>query len=234
MAQVELEDTPLHRDAAIEEIFRARADTLLASSEDPRTPKLTGERAAERQSIVADAGLPPPHPAVLWAEEKPVAQAAVEPGILPEPPVVPVEPVDVQQLMSQTKPPKPKTSRKDLPLSGFDAELENLISNKKNEWEDDTASDVRVLVGIFRGILEELVWRIPARSRRSTSPRFASTSITSCLYMVAVRACVRFRLLRCESRANGAPTRLQPKARRSNSDSSVQRSAGVSAISTIS
>jgi len=65
MAQVELEDTPLHRDAAIEEIFRARADTLLASSEDVRKPKLTGERAPERHSMVADAGLPPPHPAVL-------------------------------------------------------------------------------------------------------------------------------------------------------------------------
>ncbi|MEX0406917.1 integrase [Aquibium sp. LZ166] len=155
MAQAELDDTPLHRDAAIEEIFRARADTLLASAEDTRKPKLTGERPPDRQSVAASAGSPPPRPAVLWSEEKPVARAAAEPDLRPEPSVVPVEPVTVQPPVAEAKPPQPKTARKDLPLTDFDRELENLISNRKNEWEDDTASDVRVLVGIFRGILEE-------------------------------------------------------------------------------
>lgn len=155
MAQVELEDTPLGRDAAIEEIFRARADTLLASAEDTRKPKLTGERAPERQPIVASAALLPPRPAVLWAEAEAEPQAAPELAVPSEPAVIHAEPAIIAQPVPQAKPTKPKTARKDLPLSGFDAELENLISNKKDEWEEDTASDVRVLVGIFRGILSE-------------------------------------------------------------------------------
>src|SRR5690606_11546615 len=57
--------------------------------------------------------------------------------------------------VAEATPPKAKTARKGLPLSEFDAEVEKLISNHKDDWEDDTASDVRVLVGIFRGILEE-------------------------------------------------------------------------------
>lgn len=69
MAQAELEDTPLHRDAAIEEIFRARADTLLASAVDTRKPKLTAERPPECGSVAASAGSPPPRPAVVWSEE---------------------------------------------------------------------------------------------------------------------------------------------------------------------
>lgn len=154
MAQVELEDTPLGRDAAIEEIFRARADTLLASAADARKPKLNSERGPEREPIEAGSGMPPAHPAALWAEAK-LARTTAEPTFPPEPAVVHAEPVVVQQPVSQAKQPKPKTSRKDLPLSDFDAELENLVSNKKDEWEDDTASDVRVLVGIFRGILSE-------------------------------------------------------------------------------
>ena len=48
MSQVGLEDTPLNRDAVTEEIFRARADTLLASAEDPRKPKLTATSRVER------------------------------------------------------------------------------------------------------------------------------------------------------------------------------------------
>jgi integrase len=155
MAQVELEDTPLGRDAAIEEIFRARADTLLASAKDLRKPKLTAERAPERPSVVASVGSPPPNPAVLWTGDKPALRAAAEPDLRPELPVEPVEPVSVRHPVPQAKPDKPKTARKDLPLAGFETELDNLVSNRKDEWEDDTASDVRVLVGIFRGILEE-------------------------------------------------------------------------------
>ena len=48
-----------------------------------------------------------------------------------------------------------RAKRKGLPLSEFDEQVEDLVSNHRDDWEDDTASDVRVLVGIFRGILEE-------------------------------------------------------------------------------
>lgn len=50
---------------------------------------------------------------------------------------------------------KARTARKDLPLSQFDVQVEELIANHRDDWEDDTASDVRVLVAIFRSILEE-------------------------------------------------------------------------------
>jgi hypothetical protein len=51
MTQVGLDDTALNRDAAAEEIFRARADVLLASADDPRKPKLSGgSRRPERQA----------------------------------------------------------------------------------------------------------------------------------------------------------------------------------------
>jgi hypothetical protein len=52
-------------------------------------------------------------------------------------------------------PARTRKAPKELPLSGFDEELEKLIANHRDDWEDGTASDVRVLVGIFRGILEE-------------------------------------------------------------------------------
>ena len=55
MAQVGLDDTALNRDAATEEIFRARADVLLASADDPRKPKLSGgSRRSERAAAHTD------------------------------------------------------------------------------------------------------------------------------------------------------------------------------------
>jgi len=44
---------------------------------------------------------------------------------------------------------------KNLSLSEFEAQLNELIANHQDDWEPDTALDVRVLVGIFKGILEE-------------------------------------------------------------------------------
>jgi len=66
MGQVELEDTPLNRDAATEEVFRARADALLASAADPRKP--TPREA--RPIINVAAVVPPPKPKTVWADPR--------------------------------------------------------------------------------------------------------------------------------------------------------------------
>jgi len=93
---------------------------------------------------------PPPGPALLWSADAeppvtPSVEAAVEVATSPI-----VEPA------AETAPAKrAKPAPKELPLSRFDEQLEELIANYRDDWEEDTASDVRVLVGIFRGILEE-------------------------------------------------------------------------------
>lgn len=156
MAQVGLGDTPLDRDAAIEQIFRARAGTLLDSADDPRKPKLAKNSHTEPLPVEAGPGKPSPRPTILWHEEH--ANASPPPtstvGVEQEPTraadTSPTKPTVVENIA-----PKSKTARKNLPLSEFDQQLENLIANRQDEWEDDTASDVRVLVHILRGILEE-------------------------------------------------------------------------------
>ncbi|WP_126011218.1 hypothetical protein [Georhizobium profundi] len=155
MGQVELEDTPLNRDAATEEVFRARADALLASAADPRKPTLVAKPREDRP-IIDVAKLPPP--------QKPATQWADEPRALPTDPAMPDLPAlpivakqttvaEQQPLPASTKP--AKKAPKELLLSEFDRETDNLIANHQDQWEDDTASDVRVLVRIFHGILEE-------------------------------------------------------------------------------
>ena len=156
MAQVGLEDTSLNRDAAMEEMFRARADTLLASSDDPRKPKLTATSRAEQTRVKAGPGTRPPLPSVIWqADPAPSATAPAPMADTALPPIVSSEPPSAQQTIAEVSPPKTRTARKDLPLSEFNAQVEKLVANHRDDWEDDTASDVRVLVAIFRGILEE-------------------------------------------------------------------------------
>ncbi|HEV7417889.1 MAG TPA: hypothetical protein VGN98_17170, partial [Tianweitania sediminis] len=154
MAQVGLEDTPLNRGAAIDEIFRARADTLLASAEDPRKPKLTAAGRTEQARVEAGPGMPPPRPSVLWQADSEAPPPAAIHETAP-PPLVAFRSPGVQVPAAGVNVPKPRTARKDLPLSEFDAQVEELIANHRDDWEADTASDVRVLVGIFCGILEE-------------------------------------------------------------------------------
>jgi hypothetical protein len=69
MAQVGLDDTVLNREAATEEIFRARAEALLVSAVKPRRPKLTGEDEPERTAVESDPIPPPARPAVLWSAD---------------------------------------------------------------------------------------------------------------------------------------------------------------------
>lgn len=148
MEQVGLEDTPLNRDAATEEIFRARADTLLASAADPRNPKLTGDKPQEQKRIDVSASTPPPGPALVWS-------ADAEPPAAPAQEAVAEAPLPIIVPATAPAPARTRKAPKELPLSGFDEELDKLIANHRDDWEEDTASDVRVLVGIFRGILEE-------------------------------------------------------------------------------
>lgn len=164
MGQVGLDDTALNRDAASEEIYRARADALLASAVDPRKPKLSGG-AQEPKRAPTDAipVTPPPKPGVLWTADPEDATAVpivavrhVAPSILPASAATASEPAELLNPAPALAVASGKSkARKDLPLSGFDEQLDELVANNQDQWEEDTASDVRVLVGIFRGILEE-------------------------------------------------------------------------------
>lgn len=158
MGQVGLDDTALNRDAASEEIFRARADALLTSAVNPRRPKLS-EASRELEQVSRDAipVAPPAKPSVLWnadLEEATVAQMTAVRQVSHQPASAatesqPTEPENPAPAIASGK----SKARKDLPLSSFDEQVEKPIAN--NQWEEDTASDVRVLVRIFRGILEE-------------------------------------------------------------------------------
>lgn len=161
MAQVGLDDTVLNRAAATEEILRARAEALLASAAKPRRPKLTGGADQPERIAVEAAPVPPPaRPAVSWTADPEAAQAPPKhPARSRETPMPRLAAATLEMPSVATEPvpaaPAKGKARKDLPLSGFDEELEKLIANHQDEWEEDTASDVRVLVGVFRGILAE-------------------------------------------------------------------------------
>lgn len=72
-------------------------------------------------------------------EAEPVEEAAAE------------APLPIVVSATKSAPARTRKAPKELPLSGFDEELEILIANHRDDWEDDTGSDVRVLVGRARG-----------------------------------------------------------------------------------
>src|SRR5690606_17261723 len=152
MAQVGLDDTGLNRDAASEEIFRARADAFLASPDDPRKPSLHKlSRPQAPSPIEALAVAPPPQPQVTWKADAPL-QASSIPEQNPEIQTLPAQPiVDVLASVHDTA----ALGRTDLPLSRFDEEVDKMIANKGKEWTAETAADARVFVNLFRGILKE-------------------------------------------------------------------------------
>jgi hypothetical protein len=136
---------------SFEEVFRARADALLASAADPRKP--TPREA--RPIINVAAVVPPPKPKTVWADPRDTRMAPPTAANLPPVPVV-IDQTNVEEHQSRSTGTKPaKKAPKNLPLSEFEGETEKLIANRQDEWEKDTASDLRVLVGIFRGILED-------------------------------------------------------------------------------
>lgn len=133
MGQVGLDDTALNRDAASEEMYRARADALLASAVDQRKPKLSGgAQEPERAPIDSILVTQPPKPGVLWTADPEEATAVpvvavrhVAPSILPasaataSEPAEPLNPAPALAVASG----KSKAC-KDLPLSGFDEQVE--------------------------------------------------------------------------------------------------------------
>lgn len=167
MVQVGLDDTVLNRDAAAEEIFRARADAFLASADDPRKPKLSG--ASQRSAFPAVSTLhakSPQKPQPMWTAD--VSVVPSPDGYETAPAPTPISDLAAPSIPSAVAPlegaapASDKTAvggdalgRKNLPLSRFDEEVDKMIANKGTEWDTGTASDARVLVTIFRGILEE-------------------------------------------------------------------------------
>lgn len=167
MAQVGLDDTTLNRDAATEQIHKARAEALLGSAARSRAIRL-GELQEEpvRPPRVEAAEVPIAKPSLLW-EADPVPLANTDEKGATEPETGRTTSGQTQNerldelrtdIVAVAPTASPSTKRgqpRNLPLSEFDAQLDELIANHQDDWEPDTASDVRVLVGIFRGILEE-------------------------------------------------------------------------------
>lgn len=164
MAQVGLDDTVANREAAAETIYRARADAWLASAADPRKPSLIKRPEPPTSQPVETMPVPEPaRPRIHWKaeESEPVELARVRASA--EPPSSDPASLTADRYSVCEPPPSPTIppiadrgpARKNLPLSQFGDEVEMLIANHKDDWEEATASDVRVLVEIFRGILEE-------------------------------------------------------------------------------
>lgn len=167
MAQVRLDDTTLNRDAATEQIHKARAEALLGSAARSRAIRL-GERQEEpvRPPRVEAAEAPIAKPSLLWeADPVPLANTDEKGATEPETGRTTSGQTQNERLdelrtdIVAVAPTAPASAKRDqprnLPLSEFDAQLDELIANHQDDWEPDTASDVRVLVGIFKGILEE-------------------------------------------------------------------------------
>lgn len=161
MTQVGLDDTALNRDAATEEIHKARAEALLGSAARSRTIRLGGrqeEPARPRRVEAAEVSAPTPAPVRQAHPETSATNDATEaPPPQNDSVQAPDERRDELQTASLATVPASngRGQPKNLPLGEFDAQLDKLIANHQDDWEPDTASDVRVLVGIFRGILEE-------------------------------------------------------------------------------
>lgn len=167
MAQVGLDDTTLNRDAAMEQIHKARAEALLGSAARSRAIRL-GEPQEEpvRPPRVEAAEVPIAKPSLLWEADLPLPASTGKKGATESETgrttsgQTQNERLDELQtdVVAAAPIPPPSNTRgqpKNLPLSEFDAQLDKLIANHQDDWEPDTASDVRVLVGIFKGILEE-------------------------------------------------------------------------------
>lgn len=164
MEQVGLDDTALNRDAATEEIHKARAEALLGSAARSRAIRLGGRQEeparpprveAAEVSASTPALVPQADPMASAADDAPHATEAA--SLRNNSDQAPDERRDEPRTASLAAAP-PSNSRgqpNDLPLGEFDAQLDKLIANHQDDWAPDTASDVRVLVVIFKGILEE-------------------------------------------------------------------------------
>lgn len=181
MAAFGVADTPSNRERGKTAFFKARADVLMDYVERyptymPTQSPLTGdvEAIAEadetetKPDTAPNAPLPPKEAALDRpdTQQTAAAQMALYPmsgngdghansaaATRPELPQDSVDPSSAppQEIAERADATKTPT----LALADFEAETEKLIANHREEWEDDTAGDVRVLVRTLKGVLEE-------------------------------------------------------------------------------
>lgn len=167
MVEFGIADTLANRERALIEIFRAKADVLLDVEgrypfTDPELSALTRKAKAKAPENDPPPGVAP-QPAVSPVPANPAVPAAPAPlqpeipteGQPADHPQPPAENADAA-IQSGVRDAMPASATiRSLPLGGFMEECENLISNNNDNWAADTAGDVRVLVKMFVGILEE-------------------------------------------------------------------------------
>ncbi len=156
MKEFEIPDSALNQERTAMNIFRGRADALMATDEryplaDKNLSELTGGSPPRE---TADQSSDQPHQTKASAssadsEAVPfrLTHTAPDLTLLPTPPDEELRNVDFGEVARSTL--------VDLPISAFTQECENLVKNKKDEWEAATANDARALVRIFTGVLQE-------------------------------------------------------------------------------
>lgn len=179
MADVGLADTLANRERAKMELYRAKADALLNVAE--RWPMIDRKQNAlvattlpeeERASLVfpadsadeagsdetsAETNVRNQHePELSVAEDAEKSALAVEPTLDDElaevaPPTLHPSKTRTAQRPEREAPPAGRV----LHLDAFEASYEALARNNRDNWTPATASDVRMLVRMFRDILEE-------------------------------------------------------------------------------
>jgi integrase len=177
MADVGLADTLANRERAKMELYRAKADALLNVAErwpmiDRRQNALVATTLPEEERVGL-AFVPAPEAAMELPTSASVQSAIIaEPilhGFSPDaavnaversrdtviqqkaPVALPAEIISAELSDRQAVAPSGRV----LFLSGFENSCDDLCKNNKENWAPDTASDVRVLVRVFRDILEE-------------------------------------------------------------------------------
>ena len=141
--------------------------TLPEADRHPVEPAEPPKPAPEPEAVVVTA--PAPEPVVPTVPPSKASEAVSLPEVdvqpisaaignsAPAPEAVISPPIAAAPQISTTPEASiaPTADRPVLPLSGFVAEWQKMVDNHKEEWREDTASDARVLVCLFRDILEE-------------------------------------------------------------------------------
>jgi integrase len=137
-------------------IFRGRADALMATDEryllaDKNLSELTGgsppRETAEQSSDHPNQAKAPASSADSEAVPFRLTPAALD--------LTPLSTVPEEESRNVDFGEVERSTLVDLPIAAFTQECENLVKNKKDEWEAATANDARALVRIFTGVLQE-------------------------------------------------------------------------------
>ena len=181
MAAFGVTDTPSNRERAKTAFFKARADVLMDYAERyptyvPAQSPLTGGEAAvveprSDEAMVSTASTASPDQTHSQLEQVDAPATATSPtSAVPKsddgtrlavrPLTARSERPEEPEAPSPALPQEPaqradKSKTPTLALSDFESETEALIKNHRDDWDDDTCHDVRVLVRILKGVLEE-------------------------------------------------------------------------------